>query len=178
MVLLSRPGAATDARFHPHHYLSRHPHSIPPPPTLLDRSRVVPPVLGAPPLPPHFSTGPGSTWPGADPFRDNAYRFDPLQQLRFNPLMAAAFRAEEEERAKLFQPYPPPPGPHLRGKAPSPSGAIQNNHHLHHRAGPGPGPGPGPIGHKLACPTPPSTRPLDGTQVVDLHKKEESSQSR
>lgn len=43
------------------------------------------------------------------------YRYDPL---RYNPLMAA-FREEEEQRAKLFGAYPgaPPPGTHLRKEA-------------------------------------------------------------
>ncbi|KAL1451022.1 hypothetical protein WDU94_003319, partial [Cyamophila willieti] len=51
----------------------------------------------------------------------DAYRYDPL---RYNPLMAAAFQREEEERAKLFGASFVPPGAHLRqapGKVPSPA---------------------------------------------------------
>lgn len=60
-----------------------------------------------------------------------------------------AFRTEEEEqRAKLFGTYPPPP-PHLRAKAPSPHRTGATLPHTH-----------GHPGH------------------ADLHKKEESSQSR
>uniref|UniRef100_A0A8D8UWW1 Autism susceptibility gene 2 protein n=1 Tax=Cacopsylla melanoneura TaxID=428564 RepID=A0A8D8UWW1_9HEMI len=51
----------------------------------------------------------------------DAFRYDPL---RYNPLMAAAFQREEEERAKLFGAQFVPPGAHLRpgpGKVPSPA---------------------------------------------------------
>ena len=123
------------------------------------------PGLSAHPIqhfpPPSAPTGqPGGPWPG-DPFRD--YRYDPLQQLRYNPLMAAAaFRAEEEERAKLYAGYPPPPVNSLRSKDPSP-GPLSNLH-MHHRAGPGPGV---------------PTRQLEPALMhADIHKKEDTSQSR
>uniref|UniRef100_A0A1B6C7C7 Uncharacterized protein n=1 Tax=Clastoptera arizonana TaxID=38151 RepID=A0A1B6C7C7_9HEMI len=83
-------------------------------------------------LPAHFAPNP---W-------DHPYRYE---HLRFNPIMAAAFRDEEDQRAKLFGTYPPPP-PHMRGKAPSPHRPVVPSHQH-------------PIPH-------------------DLHKKEESSQSR
>ena len=117
------------------------------------------------PFPPPSGPGtqPGAPWPG-DPFRD-PYRYDPLQQLRYNPMMAA-FRAEEEERAKLYAAYPPPPVNALRGKDPNP-GPL-NNLHMHHRAGPGPGV-PGVLGRQL---DPSLMHP------GDIHKKEDASQSR
>lgn len=149
VILLGR----TDHRYHP--YLNRHPTTIPPH-SMLDRSRsMLPPTLGAPPLPSHYAPPPpASHWPpGPDPY---AYRFDPL---RYNPLMEAAMRAEEE-RAKLFGAYGAHPAAHLRGKDPGPPPAGL----LHMRPGTGPGPPP----HKL-CATPPQN---------DLHKKDDSSQSR
>lgn len=137
VVMLGR----TDHRYHP--YLNRHPTTQ----HILDRSRMLPPSLGvyAPPSATH--------WPGPDPY----YRFD---HLRYNPLMEAAMRAEEE-RAKLFGAYGQHPSQHpghLRPKDPPPGGL------LHMRPGTGPGPPP----HKM-CATPPNN---------DMHKKDDSSQSR
>lgn len=146
-VLLGR----TDHRYHP--YLNRHPSTLPPH-SVLDRSRsMLPPALGGPPLPSHYPPPPPTThWPtGPDPY---AYRFD---HLRYNPLMEAAMRAEEE-RAKLFSAYTHPAA-HLRGKETGPPTGL-----LHMRPGTGPGPPP----HKL-CATPPNS---------ELHKKDDSSQSR
>ena len=159
------PSPLPDTRYHhphPHSYLARHPHSMPAPHSM---PRSMLPGLSAHPIqhfpPPSAPTGqPGGPWPG-DPFRD--YRYDPLQQLRYNPLMAAAaFRAEEEERAKLYAGYPPPPVNSLRSKDPSP-GPLSNLH-MHHRAGPGPGV---------------PTRQLEPALMhADIHKKEDTSQSR
>lgn len=150
VVMLSR---TTDPRYH-HPYLNRHPASLPPH-SMLDRSRgMLPPGLGGPPLPSHFPPPPpASHWPGSDPFRD-PYRFEPL---RYNPLMEAAMRAEE---AKLFSAYASHPA-HLRGKEPPPPPPAGL---MHMRPGPGPGPPP----HKI-CATPPT---------ADMHKKDDSSQSR
>lgn len=170
---------------HPHPYLQgRHPHGVPPPHTM---SRTMAGIPGlphpmqhfAPPPPPSAAAGqPGGppAW-STDPFRD-PYRYDPLQQLRYNPLMAAAaYRAqEEEERAKLYgvAGYPPPPSAvsALRGKDPSP-GPLSNLH-MHHRAGPGPG-GPGPVPTGQA-----QVRQLETMvhNAADMHKKEDASQSR
>ncbi|XP_063990304.1 autism susceptibility gene 2 protein-like isoform X3 [Diachasmimorpha longicaudata] len=158
------PSPIPDPRYHhPHHaYLARHPHSIP-----HGMSRTMMP-LGhpmqhfQPPPPPPSASGPGQP-PGPwtpDPFRD-PYRYDALQQLRYNPLMAAAaFRAEEEERAKLYAGYNQNVAA-LRGKDPSP-GPLSNLH-MHHRAGPGPGN---------------ASRQVDGIIHAEMHKKEDSSQSR
>lgn len=77
-------------------------------------------------------------------------------------MAAAAFRAEEEERAKLYVGYPAAAVSTLRGKDPSP-GPLSNLH-IHHRAGPGPG-----------IPA----RQLEPTLMhADIHKKEDTSQSR
>lgn len=165
---------------HSHPYLSRHPHGMSTgPPHSMSRS-MIPGLPGPPhplqhfPPPPPTSTGqPGAPpWPG-DPFRDPyGTRYDPLQQLRYNPLMAAAaFRVEEEERAKqLYAQYPPPPVNSLRSKDPSP-GPL-NNLHLHHR------PGPGTVSSKGLGPVP--GRMHDATQLMhpEIHKKEDTSQSR
>lgn len=94
----------------------------------MDRSRTIlggPPPLTGPPLgPPHYPPA-TAHWP--DPY---GYRFDPL---RYNPLMEAAIRAEDE-RIKLF--YGHHANAHLRPKenGPPPSGL------LHLRPGTGPGP--------------------------------------
>lgn len=149
VVLLSR---TTDPRYHP--YLNRHPPTtLPPHASVLDRSRnMLPPSLGGPPLPSHYPPPPASHWPGGhDP-----YGYRPFDHLRYNPLMEAAMRAEEE-RAKIFA-YGHPA--HLRGKDPGPPPTGL----LHMRPGTGPGPPP----HKL-CATPPNS---------DMHKKDDSSQSR
>lgn len=143
VVLIGR----TDHRYHP--YLNRHPSTIPPH-SVLDRSRMLPPTLG---VPSHYAPPPpASHWPSPDPY---GYRFD---HLRYNPLMEAAMRAEEE-RAKLFSSYATHPSAHLRGKDPNQPTGL-----LHMRPGTGPGPPP----HKL-CATPPNN---------ELHKKDDSSQSR
>ncbi|XP_067211116.1 autism susceptibility gene 2 protein isoform X4 [Linepithema humile] len=157
------PNPLPDPRYHhphPHAYLTRHPHSMQ---ASHSMPRSMLPSLSAHQMqhfpPPSGPTGqPGAPWPG-DPFRD--YRYDPLQQLRYNPLMAA-FRAEEEERAKLYASYPPPPVNALRSKDPSP-GPLSNLH-MHHRAGPGPGV---------------PARPLENALMhADIHKKEDGPQSR
>lgn len=100
----------------------------------------------------HYPPPPTSLYPhhAADPF----YRYEPL---RYNPLVDAAMRAEEE-RVKLFGGYGPPHHSQLRGKDP---GLLLHKDPglLHCRPGPGPGP---PAAHKM-CATPPT----------DLHKKEE-----
>lgn len=123
--------------------------------------------------------GPPAPWP--DPFRDPYARYDPLQQLRFNPLMAAASYREEEERAKLYAAgypgmAPPPPSAAssaLRGKDPSP-GPLSNLH-MHHRAGPGPGAPGGSISSSQ-----PQVRQLESMvhNATDLHKKDDPSQPR
>lgn len=125
-VLLTR----TDPRYHP--YL-RHP-SLPP--QMIDRSRVMPSALP----PHHYVPPPSAHW--THPHSD-FFRYEPL---RYNPLVDAAIRAEEE-RAKLFGGYPSHPG-QLRPKDPG---------LMHLRPGPGP-----PPPHKM-CATPPT----------DIHKKEE-----
>ena len=173
---------------HPHaaYLQSRHPHSVPGPP--MARTMAGLPGLSHPmqhfgPPPPTNAAGQPTvppTWPTGDPFRD-PYRYDPLQQLRYNPLMAAAaYRAEEEERAKLYAAgYPPPPPPGsvsgLRGKDPSP-GPLSNLH-MHHRAGPGPGQVPGQV---VPGAGQPQVRQLETMvhNAADLHKKEDASQSR
>lgn len=159
------PNPLPDPRYHhphAHAYLTRHPHSMP---TSHSMPRSMLPSLSAHTMqhfpPPSAPAGqPGPPWPG-DPFRD--YRYDPLQQLRYNPLTLAAFRAEEEERAKLYAAgYPPAPVNSLRSKDPSP-GPLSNLH-MHHRAGPGPGV---------------PTRQLESALMhADIHKKEDTSQSR
>lgn len=120
--------ARADHRYHP--YL-RHPPTMQPP--------GVGRVLASHGLPAHYPPPPAGMYPPTD-----FYRYDPL---RYNPLMDAAIRAEEE-RAKLFSAY----GAHaaqLRTKDPG---------LMHLRPGPGP-----PAPHKL-CATPPTS---------ELHKKEE-----
>lgn len=139
----------------------------------------------APPPPPTGAGGQGppgpAPWPAGDMFRDPYGRYDPLQQLRFNPLMAAAAYREEEERAKLYaatysQVGPPPPSSAtsgLRTKDPSP-GPLSNLH-MHHRAGPGPGAPGGPVSTSQ-----PQVRQLETMvhNATDLHKKDDSSQPR
>lgn len=142
----------TDHRYHS--YLNRHPsitHSV------LDRSRTMlgaPPLGGAPlgaplgaPSLQHYPPPGSAHWP--DPY---AYRYDPL---RYNPLMEAAMRAEDE-RLKLFYGHP---NPHLR-KDPAQTGL------LHMRPGTGPGPPPGT--HKL----------IDPNNATDILNKKDESQSR
>lgn len=92
--------------------------------------------------------------------------------------MAAA--AYDEERAKLYassymQQAPPPPVSALRAKDPSP-GPLSNLH-MHHRAGPGPG---GPQAPPSAATGQPQVRQLESMvhNAVDLHKKDDSAQSR
>lgn len=174
VVMLTRPppqgpGPMADARYHPHphahshpphphSYLARHSHSMPH--TL---SRGMMPTLASHPMQhfPPLNPSQGGPWSG-DPFRDH-YRYDPLQQLRYNPLMAAAtYRAEEEERAKIYAGYAQPSVNPMRNKGPSP-GPLSNLH-MHHRPGPGPGV---------------PVRPLEPSLMHnDIHKKEDASQSR
>ncbi|KAK5637809.1 hypothetical protein RI129_000010, partial [Pyrocoelia pectoralis] len=126
------PRIKEEDRYHP--YVRQHPvlqHSLP---HMLDRSRVLPP----------YPPPPTTHWPPSP--AEHYYRtYDPL---RYNPLMDAAMRAEEE-RVKLFSAYS-----HHAQFRPKDPGL------LHLRANSGPGPPP--PTHKL-CPTPPT----------DLHKKEE-----
>lgn len=140
----------TDHRYHP--YLNRHPSTtLPPHASVLDRTRNILPPMPGPPLTSHYAPPPATHWPtGPDPY---GYRFDPL---RYTPLMEAAIRVEEE-RAKMFSAYSA--HAHLRGKDPGPPTGL-----LHMRPGTGPGPPP----HKL-CGTPPNN---------EMHKKDDSSQSR
>lgn len=164
-------GGPMDPRYHhphSHHPYLRHPHNMQPTPHSMARS-MLPGLSGHHPMqhfqPPPTPGGgqPGAGWPN-DPFRD-PYRYDPLQQLRYNPLMAAAFRAEEEERAKLYSSYQVPPVNALRGKD-GPSPGLLSNLHMHHRP---PGPPPGVV----------QTRPHDPSMMhPDMHKKEDTSQSR
>jgi hypothetical protein len=169
---------------HPHAYLQgRHPHGVPAPHTMARAMSGLPglshpmqhfaPPPPPPPAPPSAAAAqaPGPpTWPG-DPFRD-PYRYDPLQQLRYNPLMAAAaYRAqEEEERAKLYAAgYPAPPSAVAGLRAKDPSPGPLSNLHMHHRAGPGPG-APGPMSGGQAQ--------TMLHNAAELHKKEDASQSR
>lgn len=132
-MLLSR---TADPRYHP--YL-RHPASALQQ-SMLDRSRILPPTS----LPHHYPPPPpASHWP---PPTDPYYRYEPL---RYNPLVDAAMRAEEE-RAKLYASYAHPG--QLRPKE---AGLM------HLRPGTGPGP-PMSVAGKI-CATPPT----------DIHKKEE-----
>lgn len=139
-VQLLRSAAAVDPRYHP--YL-RHA----PPHQQLQLSRVLPPPGSLQ----HHYAPPPSHWP---PPTDAFFRYDAALRYGTNPLMDAAFRAEEE-RVKMFQ-YAHAASQHpsqLRAKDPT---------LMHLRPGPGPGgPGPPPP-HKLSI-TPPT----------DLHKKEE-----
>lgn len=112
----------TDPRYHP--YLRPASHVMQPPPSILDRTRLLPTALA------HHYPPPATHWSphaAADPF----YRYD----MRYNPLMEV-MRAEEE-RAKLFGAYPPHPS-QLRPKDPS---------LMHLRPGP-----PGP--HKMCATPP------------------------
>ncbi|KAL3274149.1 hypothetical protein HHI36_015563 [Cryptolaemus montrouzieri] len=128
--ILSR--SAPDPRFAPHSYLRHHPLQPPPPPSMLDRSRMMAHSL-------HYPGPPASHWP---PQHDPFYRYDPL---RYNPLMDA-IRAEEE-RAKLFGAYPPHHPSQMRAKDPS---------LMHLRPGPGPPPPPTHhLPHKISV-TPPT----------------------
>lgn len=115
-----------------HNPFLRHPGSLPPPPgppTMLDRTRMMPHAL--PPHPYHAAT---THWtPPADPF----YRY------AYNPLVDAM--RVQEERANFFSAYGAPHHPsQLRPKDP----AL-----MHLRTGPGPGPPP--PSHKMSV-TPPT----------------------
>lgn len=121
-TLLSR----ADPRYHP--YL-RHPAHTMQPPSMLDRTRMLPTTLAH-----HYQPPPATHWPPpTDPF----YRYE---HLRYNPLMDAM--RVEEERAKMFASYQQHPSHQLRGKDPG---------LMHLR----PGPGPPPPTHKM-CATPPT----------------------
>lgn len=106
--------------------------------------------------PPRHSSGPlpGYPPPHWDPYRG----FDPLQHMRFAPLVEAAIRAEED-RAKMLSAY----AHHQQMKA-SP---------LLHRALP-PGAQLGPLGgHGSLAPLAPLAPPLAPLAPLDLLKKEE-----
>ncbi|XP_018319057.1 autism susceptibility gene 2 protein isoform X2 [Agrilus planipennis] len=144
------PRIKEEDRYNPYARPSHNPMTSTHLPSVMDRSRVLPPTI-----PPPYAPGPPTTahWPphSADPY----YRA--YEPLRYNPLMDAAIRAEEE-RAKLFGMYPPPAPPaNLRPKDP---GGL-----MHLRAMPGPGP---PLtvtaAHKMCNTAPPPN---------DIHKKEE-----
>ncbi|XP_045478502.1 extensin-like isoform X3 [Harmonia axyridis] len=129
--MLSR--TAPDPRYAPHSYLRHHPLQPPPPPSMLDRSR----MMQAHGL--HYPGPPATHWP---PQHDPFYRYD---ALRYNPLMDA-IRAEEE-RAKLFGTYAAHHPPQMRTKDPS---------LMHLRPGPGPPPPPSHhLSHKMSV-TPPT----------------------
>lgn len=129
--MLSR--TAPDPRYAPHSYLRHHPMQHPPPPSMLDRSR----MMAAHGL--HYPGPPATHWP---PQHDPFYRYD---ALRYNPLMDA-IRAEEE-RAKLFGTYAAHHPPQMRTKDPS---------LMHLRPGPGPPPPPSHhLSHKMSV-TPPT----------------------
>lgn len=129
-------------RYHP--YLRPHPAPLQHPPSMLDR-RMMPPHPGL-----YHQPHQSAHWPppsAHDPFYHQ--RYDPL---RYNPLMDAAMRAEEE-RAKLFGAYHPS---QIRTKDPASL--------MHLR--PGPGPPPPPTAHSLKL--------QSSTTIGELpHKKEE-----
>lgn len=191
--------AAADPRYHPsmmsHPYMtSRHPAHMMPGPHL-SRS-MLPPSMG---LPSHFP--PPNPW-GPDPFRD--YRIESLhQQLRYNPVMDL-YRAEE---AKASLMYAAQSAAHYRSKEPSPVPPPQSHHRMQpgpqgpggpaggppgslkppssHPLGPptnGPGPGGlqgGPGGPPPGAPGGPGMPGSGSLPVsVDMHKKEDSCQSR
>ncbi|XP_052562443.1 proline-rich protein 36 isoform X6 [Culex pipiens pallens] len=187
--------AAGDPRYHPgmmpHPYMTgRHPaHMLPG--AQFSRS-MLPPTMG---LPPHFP--PSGPW-GPDPFRD--YRLESLHQLRYNPLMDV-YRAEEAKASLLYaaqsaahyrskepSPVPPPPQSHHRmppgapggpgGPPGPPPGSLKPP--SSHLGGPGGGPsnGPAPGGGPPGGPVPPGMPGGPMPVSVDMHKKEDSCQSR
>lgn len=136
-------------RYHP---FLRHPGSLqPPPPPMLDRSRMM-----ATHLPPHY--GPPATpshWPGPPPPTDPFYH-----RYSYNPLMVDAIRVQEEQQraANFFA------SSYAAAAHPSQLRSTKDPTLMHLRTGPGPGPPPNAAtsAHKLSV-TPPT----------DLHKKEE-----
>lgn len=159
---------------HLHSYMaSRHGSQMLPPPHMA-RSMMPHSTLGGPPMS-HFPPPPGSGWgTPLDPYRD-PYRLDPMHQLRYNPIMEAAMRAEEE-RVKAITVYAAHSAAHLRGKDPSPVPQ-------HHRMPPGGGGGGGNVGggnHNMK----PQQNHMGQMQQgnlpvsVDMHKKEDTTQSR
>lgn len=104
----------------------------------------------APRAPPPLSAYPPPAW---DPYRG----FDPLQHMRFTPLVEAAIRAEED-RAKMLSAYAAHHHQQLKGP-------------LLHRGLPPHGPLP-PLAPPLA-PLPPLAPPLAPLAPLDLLKKEE-----
>lgn len=153
------PSAAAAAAVHHSYMTSRHPQHILPPPPHLSRT-ILSHQIGGPPMP-HY--GSPASWASAlDPYGRDPYRIDPMQ-LRYNPMMEAAIRAEEE-RAKAMnmyaahsaaaahmrkEPSPVPPS-HLR----MPTGSMKQNP-SHMAVGMG--------GHPV---------------TVDMHKKEDTNSSR
>lgn len=168
-MLMRQSSMMTDPRYHHpsasaaaaaahHSYMtSRHgPHIIPPPPPHLSRSMLGHSMSG-PPMSHYPPPGPG--W-GLDPYGRDPYRMDPMHQLRYNPLMEAAIRVEEE-RSKAMSLYAAHSVAHLRSKEPSPVPPP------HHRMPPG------------------SIKPTATMSVgpghpvsVDMHKKEDSTSAR
>ncbi|XP_013145265.1 PREDICTED: probable fibrosin-1 [Papilio polytes] len=119
-----------------------------------------PPTLPAYPPPPPW-----------DPYRT----FDPLQHMRFAPLVEAAIRAEED-RAKMLSAYAHhqqlKSGPLLhRGLH---GGHVPHGHAHPHAHGAHPGHGALPLGaHGSLAPLPPLAPPLAPLAPLDLLKKEE-----
>lgn len=158
--------AAAAAAAAQHHYMaSRHgQHILPPPPhSHLSRAMMAHP-MGGPPMS-HYPPPSAGGWPTPlDPYGRDPYRMDPMHQLRFNPLIEHAIRADAEERAKAMSIYAAHSAAHLRSKEPSPVPPPQ-----HHRMNPGsmkPSPSHmavGPNGHPVS---------------VDMHKKEDTTSAR
>lgn len=111
-----------------------------------------------PPRPPPTLAGyPPPPW---DPYR----AFDPLQHMRFAPLVEAAIRAEED-RAKMLSAY----AHHQQLK----SSPLLHRPMPPHGHGHGHGPLP-PLGaHGPLAPLPPLAPPLAPLAPLDLLKKEE-----
>lgn len=145
-----------------HHYMSRHgPHMLGPPPPHLART-ILTHSMGGPPMS-HYAPPSGGGWPSAlDPYGRDPYRLDPMHQLRYNPIMEAAIRADQEERAKAMSLYAAHSAAHLRAKDPSP---VPPQHRMN-QSSMKPSPSHmavGPNGHPVS---------------VDMHKKEDSQSGR
>lgn len=147
-----------------HHYMAagRHgPHILPPP--HLARSILTHSIAG-PPMS-HYPPPGAAGWPPTlDPYGRDPYRLEAMHQLRYNPLMEAAIRADQEERAKAMSLYAAHSAAHLRAKDPSP--VPQQQHHRMNPQTMKPSPSHmavGPNGHPVS---------------VEMHKKEDSAPGR